>query len=237
MVSDRETARILGGTPGPPGTFLKVVFDAATGQYLVLGSRDRAVAALIQQGLTGQGVSTAIVDTGLWLEHPAIRQAVVDTADMTGEGPNDLNGHGTEVALVALATAPDQLLYSAKALNRDGEGTRETLIAGISWAFETGANMINLSAGVYDNECAGNCALCEMAREAAQRKMLLLAAAGNHRDVTACPAKYFVAHPREGVAVAAFDVDEGVIAASSGIGTLLGDVGTYELRPWDDTRR
>ncbi len=97
--------------------------------------------------------------------------------------------------------------------------------------------MINLSGGVYDPECAGDCSLCAMAAEARQRAILLLAAAGNRRGVTACPAKYAVAHPEEGIAVGAFDVDRGVRAAYSGIGTLLGDVGTYDLRPVDDTGR
>ncbi len=70
MRSDRETARIFGGTPGPAGAFLQNVFDAKSGQYLSLVSRDRAIAALHAQGLTGQGVTAVIVDSGLWLRHP-----------------------------------------------------------------------------------------------------------------------------------------------------------------------
>jgi len=235
MRSDNDKAQIFGGTLGPPGAFLGKLFDAGSGQYFSLVSRDRAIASLHAQGLTGKGVTAAIVDTGLWSEHPEIRRATIARTDVIGEGLDDLNGHGTEVALILLAVAPAATLYSAKALDRNGEGNRDTLIAGLRWSFGTGAKMINLSAGVYDEECAGDCPLCTMAAEAKERKIPLLAAAGNRRGVTACPAKYAVTHLGEGLAVGAFDVERGVRAANSGIATLLGDVGPYDLKPVENS--
>lgn len=53
--------------------------------------------------------------------------------------------------------------------------------------------------------------------------------------VTACPAKHAVTHRDERFAVGAFGRDGGVQTVNSGSGTLLGGVGTYDLRPVDGT--
>jgi hypothetical protein len=45
MAADCDIARVLGGRQGLPGDFPKRVFDAASGRYFELVSRDRALAA------------------------------------------------------------------------------------------------------------------------------------------------------------------------------------------------
>jgi subtilisin family serine protease len=47
-------------------------------------------------GITGKGVDVAVIDTGINDEHPAL--VVTKEIDYTGEGTDDLNGHGTHVA-------------------------------------------------------------------------------------------------------------------------------------------
>lgn len=111
-----------------------------------------------EAGYTGKGVKIAILDTGIDLYHPDFAGRIVATADFTGEGLQDQDGHGTHVAGIAAGSgqsskgkyrglAPGASLYIAKALGREGAGLMSDVMAGIEWAVEQEVDIINLSLG------------------------------------------------------------------------------------------
>ncbi|MEK7287439.1 MAG: S8 family serine peptidase [Elusimicrobiota bacterium] len=108
---------------------------------------------LWQQGLTGKGIKVAVVDSGVDANHPDLAGRIVAAKDFTGKGLADRVGHGTHVAgIIAGAgayyrgVAPDASLIAAKVLDKEGT-TDDVVLAGISWAAYSGAQVINLSLG------------------------------------------------------------------------------------------
>ncbi|HWQ88561.1 MAG TPA: S8 family serine peptidase [Desulfitobacteriaceae bacterium] len=140
-------------------------------------------------GAAGQGITIAIVDTGVDLNHPDLREnllpgynAIIEsTAPGTAQ---DDNGHGTHVAGIAAAQLNDRgivgVAYQAKimpvkAMDEYGEGADDVIAAGIVWAVNHGAKIINLSLG-SDTETAVLRSAVEYAQE---NGVLVVAAAGN----------------------------------------------------------
>ena len=112
---------------------------------------------------TGRGALIAVVDTGVDLEHPDLAKKLVvrSNADMVdpkkADGPLDENGHGTHVAGIAGAitnngvgvagTAPNAKILPVRVLDAEGSGTTDQVAAGIRFAADQGADVINLSLG------------------------------------------------------------------------------------------
>jgi hypothetical protein len=72
----------------------------------------------------------AVLDTGLMLHHPQIERALDESVDFTGEGPEDLNGHGTLVALAMLRHSPSLYrFFNVKIMDAKRRGTEEDLVA------------------------------------------------------------------------------------------------------------
>lgn len=142
---------------------------------------------------TGAGVVVAVVDTGIDPTHPAVAGHVLsggfdligkdsdprderDFVDNDGDGVADEQyGHGTFVASLVLAVAPDAMILPVRALDAEGFGTSSTVAAGIIWAVDAGADVINLSA---DLPSAPEI-VKEAVRYAHDRGVLVVAAAGN----------------------------------------------------------
>lgn len=142
-----------------------------------------------QMGYTGRGVIVAVVDTGVDPTHPDLAGRVVKMVDFIGEGNEDQNGHGTHVAGIIggngtasggryKGVAPECTLYSAKVLGSDGSGTFSSVMAGIEWAVQQGAHVINLSLGAPDN-CDGTDAMSVMCDAAVDAGVVVCVAAGN----------------------------------------------------------
>src|SRR5436305_7026612 len=91
---------VFGGDGGGPGEYFARLRDSEGG-FLKPLIDDPTVLAAWQNRLTGLGTVLAVLDTGVWLEHPTIAAALTDCVDFTGQGPNDEHGHGTAVALIA----------------------------------------------------------------------------------------------------------------------------------------
>jgi serine protease len=116
-----------------------------------------------QRGAKGAGVTIAVVDTGVDLNHPDLASHLVPGKDFQGgtndcpPGPQDENGHGTHVAGIAAAvtnngigvagTAPDASVMPVRVLDASGSGDITTIVAGIKYAADHGAKVINLSLG------------------------------------------------------------------------------------------
>lgn len=122
---------------------------------------------------TGAGQTIAIVDSGIDLDHPDLASKIAGGATFAGcatqpggcgngdwqsGGPGVGAGdpHGTHVAGIAAAVtgnatgvagvARDANLLAVKVLGEEG-GSFEEIAAGVRWAADHGANVINLSLG------------------------------------------------------------------------------------------
>lgn len=107
-------------------------------------------------------VRIAVVDSGIDLTHPDLAGKVVGTYDAdTGlPGIDDTVGHGTFVAGVAAAATDNDIgvagagydtsLLGVKVADADGTIAIDDEVAGIRWAADHGADIINLSLGGPD---------------------------------------------------------------------------------------
>jgi len=142
---------------------------------------------------TGAGIIVAVVDTGVDFAHPALAGRIAPGGfDFIGQDPDPTDernftdddgdgvadeqyGHGTFVASLVLAVAPDAMILPVRALDDEGFGTSSTVAAGIIWAVDSGASVINVSADAPDEPEA----IKEAVRYARDRDVLVVAAAGN----------------------------------------------------------
>jgi subtilisin len=102
----------------------------------------------------GTGVTVAIVDSGIEGSHPAIGGAVRrsirveldgDEAVIVDDDAVDAVGHGTACASIIHALAPAAELLSVRVLGSDNRGKGAAFAAGLEWAIDQGAGVINLS--------------------------------------------------------------------------------------------
>ncbi|TQJ02674.1 S8 family peptidase [Amycolatopsis cihanbeyliensis] len=141
-------------------------------------------------GLDGSGTTVAVVDTGVDADHPDLAGRVTETANFTSEqDATDLHGHGTHVASIAAGSgaasggsyrgiAPGADLLAAKVFDRWGTGPASQVMAGMEWAVDRGADVVNLSlgAGITD----GTDPLAAMVNTlSAKNGTLFVVAAGN----------------------------------------------------------
>jgi len=133
------------------------------------------------------GVVIAVVDTGVWPAHPDLAGSVLPGYDAVNNDAdaNDDHGHGTAVAGVIAARTNNGegiagvcwvcRILPVKALGSDGYGTTNAVAAGIVWAADRGADVINLSLGAPSTTEA----LTSAVRYANAKGALVVAAAGN----------------------------------------------------------
>ncbi len=106
---------------------------------------------------TGQGVVVAVLDTGIDRNHTAFTGLKITENDFTGSGNGDRHGHGTHCAgtilgrdvnscRIGIAPGVDTALIG-KVLDDKGGGTSEWLYRGLTWASQSGANVISMSLG------------------------------------------------------------------------------------------
>lgn len=163
----------------------------------------------LDENQQGQNITIAVVDTGVFYNHehllPNLKtkasEITADGNDSDNNGyiddgkgwdfyngdndPTDDNGHGTHVAGLAAGVlsgvAPKAKILPVKVLNSNGSGDIGTVAAGVLYAIENGANVINLSlggsgGGAITNEIQ---ALINNVSVGEQRGVILVAAAGN----------------------------------------------------------
>ncbi|WP_053202988.1 S8 family serine peptidase [Jiangella muralis] len=111
-------------------------------------------------GFTGDGVTVAVLDTGIDTTHPDLAGKVVAEANFSvSDSTTDRFGHGTHVASIVAGTgaasdgqrrgiAYEADLMNVKVLDDGGSGPMSEVIAGMEWAVANGADVVNLSLGV-----------------------------------------------------------------------------------------
>lgn len=139
---------------------------------------------------TGAGVTVAVLDTGLDLDHPDFAGRDIESRSFVeGETAQDAQGHGTHVTGTACgALAPgtgrrygiahEARILVGKVLGDDGSGTDADILAGISWAIASGARVISMSLGADVREVST--AYETAGRRALAAGALVVAAAGNN---------------------------------------------------------
>lgn len=174
-------------------------YDRGASKLWLDGMRKLSVEENLQQigadvahknGLLGDGVKVAVIDSGIDAEHPDLEGQVKHQKNFVAdeEDDRDYAGHGTVVASVIAGTgaasqgrhlgvAPHAELIDAKACTVFG--CRESaILEAMAWAAERGARVINLSFGSMDRE--GDDLIEDAVNKLSkERGVLIVAAAGN----------------------------------------------------------
>ncbi|OGY87658.1 MAG: hypothetical protein A2319_04380 [Candidatus Kerfeldbacteria bacterium RIFOXYB2_FULL_38_14] len=138
----------------------------------------KARAVQTGSGLTGAGVVVAVIDSGVDENHEDLSNNIWSAPDnrcnVSGafvdcpfggydfvnndNNPADDNGHGTHVAGIIAAedndvgvigTAPNSKIMNIKIFDEHGSGDYDDLVAGIDFAINNGAHVINLSLSAF----------------------------------------------------------------------------------------
>lgn len=144
----------------------------------------------------GAGIKIAVLDTG-GTEHSDLISNIAMNIDCTGNGnPADRQGHGTHVAGIIAASdnefgilgvAPEAKVYCMKVLDDSGHGGYNTIEAGIREAINNQVDIINMSLGSARQPPDS---LHSIIKEASERGIFIIAAAGNDGGSVNWPAKY-----------------------------------------------
>jgi subtilisin family serine protease len=198
------------------------------------------------KGYTGQGVTVAIVDTGVDLDHPdLVNNLYVNPGEIRGNGidddrngfiddvsgydfadrdsnADDVVGHGTHVAgtiaasnngFGATGVAPGAKILPVRVLGADGSGNTSDVAAGIRYAADLGADIINLSLG-GDYSRAVETAI-DYARSLGS---LVIAAAGNESATTPSYPARFSASDDNVISVGASTTSGSIASFSNDVG-------------------
>ena len=127
-----------------------------------------------EMGFTGDGIIVAVLDTGVNTDHVDLKNHLWDDGNghhgvntLVGDpyfpqytdryDVSDAEGHGTHCAGTVCGDgtsgtitgmAPDAELMCVKVLGDEGEGTLETILAGVEYAVENGADVLSMSLGI-----------------------------------------------------------------------------------------
>jgi major intracellular serine protease len=149
------------------------------------------------QGEKGSGIVVAVLDTGIDMFHPDLKDNIIDGRNFTNEGCKDdyqdLNGHGTHCAGTiagiendsgVVGVAPEAKLLIGKVLDSNGSGSYSSIIDGIKWATNwKGKNgektrIISMSLGGSYNDKNLEKAILE----ACAKGIVVVVASGNEGD-------------------------------------------------------
>jgi subtilisin family serine protease len=154
-----------GGSAGPAlgAGVAKIWLDGRVKADLADSTAQIGAPAVWASGDTGQGVTVAVLDTGVDAAHPDLADRIADTSVFVpGADLVDRVGHGTHVASTIAGTgaasggvergvAPGARLDIGKVLGDDGSGQDSWILAGMQWAaVDEHAKIISMSLGSTD---------------------------------------------------------------------------------------
>jgi subtilisin family serine protease len=150
LITDRPVAVARNGSrwPALARSAGKVWLDGKRKAFLDESVPQIGAPAAWAAGYTGEGVTVGVVDTGVDQTHPDLAGREQAEANFGGSSDTvDRDGHGTHVASTVAAVAPGAKLLDAKVFDDHGFATDSAIIAGLTWAVEQGADVVNLSLG------------------------------------------------------------------------------------------
>lgn len=153
----------------------------------------------VDQSLSqGNGVVVAVIDTGMDLNHPLLRNNIApnkydfidndvtpqdefNNLDDDGDGfIDEVAGHGTHVAGIIHLVAPAAQIMPLRVLDSDGQGNSFIVAEAMLYALENGADIINLSLGTtYQSQF-----LLDVVAQVTDAGVVVVAAAGNFGEDT-----------------------------------------------------
>ena len=107
---------------------------------------------------TGEGIKIAVIDTGCDINHPDLKDNLLQGKNFVepGKDPIDKNGHGSHVAgtiaaknnqLGMVGIAPNAKIIPIKALSDNGSGNINHIIQAVEWAANIRVDFITMSLG------------------------------------------------------------------------------------------
>ncbi len=139
------------------------------------------LSVVAQSSFSGKGVKVAIIDSGMDMRLPELKDQVVGGYDYVANLPvsqlTDPDGHGTRVAKVVQQMAPDAKLLIYRVLDDQGcVSCINLVIQAIRQAEADGADVINMSLG-FDR--SPKSPLIDAVNDAVKKEIVVVVAAGN----------------------------------------------------------
>lgn len=120
-----------------------------------------------------KNIRVAVIDSGI--NNSTIN--IIDSINLTNFKENNEN-HGTLVANIINLFTPRVKMFDCKITNSLQVEESKAIIAA-EWAYNKGANIINMSMGFDTNRCKGTCNICMLIEELYKKNVLTITAAGN----------------------------------------------------------
>ena len=146
-----------------------------------------------EKGKYGEGIKVAIIDTGCDVEHPNLKDRIINVRNFTTDDKGSINnvtdyvGHGTHVAGIIgasdigekgiIGVAPKCDLMILKALTRSG-GKNSWVIEAIKYAVRHNVDIINMSLGSEQPSPE----MYEAIKRAIDKGICVVVASGNNGD-------------------------------------------------------
>lgn len=197
-----------------PDAFLEIASDTSSTEMEEDSNENNPVTALSEmEGASflsdGKNKVIALLDTGASASSNVIGR--VSLIDDVLEG----HSHGNEMVSAMAGVNPDAKILSVRVMGNDGRGTVSAIIAGMEYAMEQGASIINLSLSSKKNLM--NAVLEAEIQKAVSMGIIVVGAAGNNgADVM----EYMPGSVTEAVVIGACN-KKGVRVSSSNYGTTV----------------
>jgi subtilisin len=139
----------------------------------------------------GEGVRVCVLDSGVEKDHPRIgpveesytvQEGNDGTWQVVEDVEGDVCGHGSACAGIVRELAPGCGIVSVRVLGMGMFGSGQALIAGLRWAIQSDAQVINMSLSTTKPEITR--VLYQLADMAYFRKKLLVASAHNNQIIS-----------------------------------------------------
>lgn len=160
LLHENGTGR--GSVHGAPSSYPTIIDDQRGPDVPVQGAMGLISAGAAAAYATGAGVHVAVLDGGFDLRHQFLSghlggqwdaldqdpyaQDLGNLVDDDNDNATDANvGHGTFVAGLIIACAPNAVVHPIRVLDDEGHGSPAALARGIDRAVELGAKVVNMS--------------------------------------------------------------------------------------------